>query len=198
MFQSSTKMERKVLDVLMLEMTHGTVEINSIPPPAPQDGLVMNLPTNVLWPSQETDSVQELPVNNTAATQDQIHTKTNIDAIPLPIPATSARRVMMKTAHQTEELLAITARTQIQLSSSSVTELTKTTHNASHAQRTLPLVACPKLKPVTVALHHQNSWNVIQKHSLVSLLRAEELSNKLVMPNVDTSPHKSFLVPGEV
>merc|ERR1719183_101089 len=102
---------------------------------------------------------------------------------------------MIQTAHQTEELHAITARTQIQLSSSSVTELIKTTHNANHAQRTLPLVACPKLKPVTVALHHQNLWNVIQRHSLVSLLSKEELSSKPVMPNVDTLPHKSFLVP---
>jgi hypothetical protein len=192
------KMERKVLDALMLEMTHGTVEINSIPPPAPQDGLVMKLPTNVLWPSQEMDLVQELPANNTAATDQTHQEETNINVIPLPIPVISARRVMTQIAQQTEELPAITARTQIQLSSSSVTELTKTTHNANHAQRTLPLVACPKVKPVTVALHHQNLWNVIQRHSLVSLLRVEELSNKLVMPNVDTLPHKSFLVPGEV
>ena len=157
----------------------------------------MKPPTNVLWPSQEMDLVQELPANNTAAA-DHHQAKTNIDVILLPLSVKSARRVMILIAQTTEELHAITARTQIQLSSSSVTELTKTTQNANHAQRTLPLVACPKLKPVTVALHHQNLWNVIQRHSLVSKLSKEELSSKPVMPNVDTLPHKNFLVPGEV
>jgi len=66
MYQSPMKMAVPEPDVLMLETTHGIVEINLIPLPAHQDGPVMKLQENALWPSQVTDSVQELPVKLTA------------------------------------------------------------------------------------------------------------------------------------
>jgi hypothetical protein len=179
-------------------MTHGIAEINSILLPVHQDGLVMKQLINVLWPSQVMDLVQELLANNIADIQETTLTNLNIDAILQHILVISARKVMMKIAHQTEELNAITARIQIQLSYLSVTELIKTIHNANHAQRTLLKAACPKVKPVTAALHHQNSWSAIQRPSLVLLPSRAVLSNRLAMPNADISPHKSFSVPGEV
>jgi hypothetical protein len=74
-------------------MIHGTVEINTIPLPAHQDGLVIPLLENVLWPIQEMD----LEVNQLVKTS-AFHISqslTNIDAILQPTPATNAKRVIL-------------------------------------------------------------------------------------------------------
>jgi len=105
MFQSLMKMDMRVPDVPILEMTHGTVEINMIPLPAHQDGLVMRPQTNALWPTQEMDSEVNQPVKTTAK---DIHKVIHTDATQ---PATSARNAkrMILDAMLIDQLHALTA-----------------------------------------------------------------------------------------
>jgi len=165
MFQSPMKMDMRVPDALMLEMTHGTVEINMIPLPAHQDGLVTRPLENVLWPTQEMDSEVSQLVKTTAKdqAQDQVHTQTNTDAIPPAISAKHVRREILDAA-QTDQPNAQTARTQIQPNSINVTELMLTIQNVRPAQRVTQPDVCQEVKLVTVAHQSQIFSNVIQRH----------------------------------
>lgn len=197
MSQSLMKMDIKVLDVLILEMTHGTVEINMILLHAHQDGLAMSTLINVLWPIQEKDLVLSLLVKTTAKDQDQ-SLKINIDAT---LPATSARNAKKEIldAHQIEPLNATTAKTQIHQIKVSInaTRLTQTNQLVINAL-TLHLVALQKLTLANNAIQNQNSSNVIQRPSLACRLRMVVTSSKLVMLPVVTLPHKNFSEHGEV
>merc|ERR1712167_501649 len=75
-------------------MTHGIVVINTILLPAPQDGLAMNKPRNVLWLIQEMD----LEVNQhakTSAVAVEVVVVINIDATPKTIPARYALKKIL-------------------------------------------------------------------------------------------------------
>jgi len=170
-------------------MTHGIVVINMIPRPALQDGLVMKPVINVLWPIQVMDLDQELLANNTAKLTHM--TTTNIDVMKLTGFVKSARKTL-PIAIPTEELHVVTVKTQIQTSSSNVTELTQRHQSVMLAQKVKLTVANQELVPVTVVLHHQISSNVIQKHLLAIKLNIQETLNRLVMLLVDISPHKNF------
>jgi len=170
-------------------MTHGIVVINMIPRPALQDGLVMKPVINVLWPIQVMDLDQELLANNTAKLTHM--TTTNIDVMKLTGFVKSARKTL-PIAIPIEELHVVTVKTQIQTSSSNVTELTQRHQSVMLAQKVKLTVANQELVPVTVVLHHQISSNVIQKHLLAIKLNIQETLNRLVMLLVDISPHKNF------
>jgi len=200
MFQSLMKMDMRVLDVLMLEMTHGTVVINMIPPLAHQDGLVTKLLENVLWPTQVMDSEVNQHARITADhTQDQdpAQDQTPTDVILPHIPAINVKKEI-PVVIKIEMSLAATARTLIQLNSLNVTELTQNNQNVSNALRIKRTDANQEVRPVTAVPQSQTFSNVTQKHSLVLKLNNKEISSKPVMLNVVTSPHKSFSVPGEV
>jgi hypothetical protein len=199
MFQLPMKMDMRVPDVLMLEMIHGTVEINMIPPPAPQDGHVMLNQENVLWPTQVMD-LDQSPLVKTTANHIQDHQAQemiNTDAILPTILVINVRMVILDVT-QIDQLHVAIARTQIQLNSSNVTEPTQTTQNVNPALKMILKVACHKVKPVTVAHQSHNFSSVIQRLLLVSKLRMPVTSSKLVLPHADTSPLKSSSEPGEV
>jgi hypothetical protein len=191
MFQLLTKMDMREPDVLMLEMTHGTVVINMIPLPAHQDGLVMRTLESALWPTQVTDSDQELPARTTAMLDQTHHQKTNLDAI---LPATNAKSAtrMILDVHQIEPLNVPTARTQIQTNFTNVTEPTLRLQNVMHVKETKLKAANQEPVPVTAAISQQIYSSAIQRPSLAIRQIIQVISSKLAMPHVDTSPHKSF------
>jgi hypothetical protein len=191
MFQLLTKMDMREPDVLMLEMTHGTVVINMIPLPAHQDGLVMRTLESALWPTQVTDSDRELPARTTAMDQSHHQKMTNLDAILPAINAKSATRMILD-VHQTEPLNAPTARTQIQINFTNVTGPTLRLQNVMHVKETKPKAANQEPVPVTAAISQQIYSSAIQRPSLAIRQIIQVISNKLAMPHVDTSPHKSF------
>jgi len=161
-------MERKVPDVPMLEMTHGTVEINMIPPLAHQDGLVMKHPENVLWLTQEMD----LEVNQLAkitATLDQTHQAqdmmTNTDAIQPAILVINVRKETLDAA-LIDQALVLTVKIQIHPNFSDAIRPTQNNQNAKNAKREIQLlVACKELRPAIAAHQNKNYLNVMKRHS---------------------------------
>jgi len=195
MFQSLMKTDIREPDVLISETTHSTAEINMIPPPAPQDGLVMSPPTNVLWPTQEMALEVNQPVKTTARVQTH-HQARHSDATPPTIFARHVKTVM-KDALKTNQLLVQTARTQIQTqTTTSVTELTQIIQNVVHAKKER-VAANPNKKPVKAAHQRKNFMNVTSRLLPVFRLKTKVASSKLVMLSVDTTPHQSSRVPGE-
>jgi hypothetical protein len=164
MFQLLMKMDMRVLNALMSEMTHGTVVINMIPPPAHQDGLAIELLESALWPTQEMDSEVNQPVKTTANHQDHI-TKLNTDAT---LPATNARSAKKEIldANLIEAKPVITARmAQTQLNSSDATRPTQNNQNVKCAQRvTQLLVALKEVKPVNHVHQNRSFTNVMKRH----------------------------------
>jgi hypothetical protein len=158
------KMDTRVPIVLMSEMTHGIVEINLIPLPAHQDGLVMRLLDNASSALQVRDSDPELPVKTTAI---QFHQRKKItgDAILLHTCVKNVAMIL-QAAQQTEELNALTARAQIPPKIfSNVIKLTQIIQSAKSAiARTELLVAHNNLRPVNHVPQSQIFSNVIQKH----------------------------------
>jgi len=135
MSQSPMKMDMKVPDVPISEMTHSTVVINMIPPPAPQDGLVMRLQANVLWPTQVMASEVNQPVKLTAMSHQPQDRTRHLDAT---LPTTSVKHVIrvMKDAPKTNQLPAQTARIQTQIqTTTNVTELIQIIQNVVHAKK---------------------------------------------------------------
>lgn len=204
MFQFHMKMDVQVLDVLMLEMIHGIVEINMIPLPAHQDGLVIHHPENVLWLIQEMDlevnQLVKITVLDMDHTQVQDHMMIPIDAI---LQLVSVRNALMPLIQDVDQIDLLNATTvnlhhQIQLININATKLMKLIQNVRNVQMTNKKDAIHKLKFAKVAIQSKNFSNVIQRHSLVFKLNNKVISNKLVMLSADTSPHKSSSVPGEV
>jgi len=155
------KMDTKVPDVPMLEMTHGIVEINMIQQLAHQDGLATNRLENVLWPTQEMDSEVNQPAK-TSANQTQVD-KLNTDAT---LPATNAKLAKMEILDVilTEPVLVETARmAQIQLNFSSATRLTQNNQNARCVTRRTQLVAPKEVKPVNHAHQRKSFSNVTRR-----------------------------------
>jgi len=179
-------------------MTHGTVVTNMIPLPAPQDGLVMLTPRNVLWLTQEMDSV----VNQLAITSAKDTDQTSpilIDVIPPSVSAKPVKRVIPDVA-QIDQFNAETANQphQNQAPSLNVTRPIQRIHSAKNAQRMLPKDAKINNKHANNAIQKLSFLNVMKRHSHVSRLKIKVISKRLVTLNADTSPHKNSLVPGEV
>jgi len=159
MFQSLMKMDIREPDVLISETTHSTAEINMIPPPALQDGLVMSLPTNVSWPTQVMASEVNQPVKPTAMSHQPQDRTRHLDAT---LPTTSVKHVIrvMKDAPKTNQLPAQTARIQTQIqTTTNVTELIQIIQNVVHAKK-VRAAANPNKKPVKVVHQSKNSLNV--------------------------------------
>jgi hypothetical protein len=164
MFQSLMKMDTRVLNALMSEMTHGTVVINMIPLLAPQDGLAIELKESALWPTQEMDSEVNQPVKTIA--KDQDHTEvTNIDAT-LPVTNARSAKTEILDANLIEAKPAITARmAQTQPNFSNATRLTQNNQNVKCAQRVTQLLDVDQeVKPVNNAHHRKNFSNVMKRH----------------------------------
>lgn len=187
MFLSPTQMDMKVPDVPMSVITHGTVVTNMIPLHAAQAGLVTSTQDNVSWPTQEMVLVANPDALTTAdQSQDQILT----DATPPAIPATPVSMVTPDAA-QTGHLHAEAALTQIKTSSTNATKPIQKIQHATLVTQRILLAAPQRAQHAPVALHHLSSSHVILRHSPVSNPTTLEISNRLVMQVVDTSPHKS-------
>lgn len=203
MSQSNMKMDTRVLDVLMSEMTHGIVEINMILQLVLQDGLVMKQLENVLWLTQERVSVVNqlviITVLDTDHTQDQVD-QILIDAILQLEHAINVKIKQIPDVAQIEMCNAATVllHHQIPHINSNVIKLMLKIQSVRNAQMINRTDVNPNKLHAKVAIQNKSSSNVIQKHSPVFRLSNKVISNRLVMLSVDTSPHKSFLVPGEV
>jgi hypothetical protein len=164
MYQLPMKMDMRVPDVLMLEMTHGTVVINMIPLLAHQDGLVMKKLTNALWLTQVMDSEVNQPVTNSAKFQAPIK-PTDIDAILLPILAKNVRLVQTLVAIKIELLHAqLHAKMEmILLNSLNATKLTQINQNARNVKKDNHLDVKQEVRPVNNAHQSQNYSNVIKR-----------------------------------
>jgi hypothetical protein len=202
MSQSNMKMDIKVPDALTLEMIHGTVEINMIPLPAHQDGLVILHQENALWPIQEMDLEVNQLVKITALHMDhiQVHpVQILIDAILQLVYARNVKIRLIQGVAQTDLLNAtIVPHNQITRVSSNAIRLTQQIQNARNAHLTLQRDVMSNLKLAKAATHHKNYSNVIQRHSPAFRLSNKVISKRPVMLSADTSPHKSSSVPGEV
>jgi len=139
MFQFHMKMDEEVLDVLMLEMTHGIVVINMILLLALQDGHVMRPQENVLWPIQVMDSeVNQLAKITANHIQVQAHmVETLIDATSHHSSVKNVRKVILVAA-QIEEPNAQTAKPQL-ICFSDATEQMLNNQNVKNAQRVTQL-----------------------------------------------------------
>lgn len=163
--------------------------------PAHQDGLVIILPVNVLWPTQETVLEVDQHVRTSAK---EVMVKINIDVILQTIPVNNVRKEMLDVT-QTEQLHVLDAKmVQIQLSSSNVTRLIQSNQNVRAAQRMTKKDALQEEQPVNNAHLRQNFMNVMKRLLPVFRLKIKETSSRHVLLNVDIRPLKNFLVPGEV
>jgi len=197
MFQSNTRMDQMEPDVLISRTNHGTVVINTIPPHALQDGLVMKQPTNVSWQSQEMDLEVKQLAKNIAVPLFLI--QPNIDAILLNTFASNVQ-MEMRDVTLIDLLHATIVRTQIQTQakrSKSATRLIQNIQNALTAKKVKP-VAKKEANAVNNVMKSKNSTNVIPRLSLVSRPNNKVTSRKPVLLSVDISLHKSSSVPGEV
>jgi len=158
------RMEEREPDVLMLEMIHGTVEINMIPLLAHQDGLVINMPDNALWPTQEMDLEVNQPAKTSANQTDQ-QEEIPIDATQLTIHAKLVKREILDVT-QTEPLLVETVQmAQTQLKCSNVTKLIQNNQNARCALREIQLPAVDQeVKHANNVLQRKNFTNVMKRH----------------------------------
>lgn len=186
MFLSHMRMDMREQDVLMSVMTHGTAEINMILLLAVQDGLVIPLLENVLWPIQEMDLVANLHAKIIASQfQDQIHIDVMLQAIHV-IHVNLPIQDVAQTEHQNVK----TVMTQMLPHSTDATRPIQSTHSANHAQRTLLTQAVNQKHPFAqLASHHQNYLHVMKKHLHASNLITLVISNRLVTQVVDISPH---------
>jgi hypothetical protein len=158
------KMDTRVLNALVSEMTHGTVVINMIPLLAPQDGLAIELKESALWPTQEMDSEVNQPVKTIANHQDHT-TKPHIDAT-LPVTNARSAKTEIPDANLIEAKPAITARmAQTQLNFSNATRLTQNNQNVKCAQRVTQLLDVDQeVKPVNHAHQSKNFSYVMKRH----------------------------------
>jgi len=156
-----------VLDVLMLEMIHGIVEINMILQPALQDGLAILQQVNVLWLIQEKDLEVDQFVTISAKDMTMV---TLIDAILLSVLAISARKVKLDVAQiETFNALIVPQFHQIQITiiNTSVTKLIQKIQSVKNAQKRIQKVAKINKPLVLNAIQNKNSLNVMKRHSLV-------------------------------
>jgi hypothetical protein len=168
MFQLNMKMEKKVLDALILEMIHGIVEINMILLPAPQDGLAILQLVNVLWLIQEKDL--EVDQFVTISAKDMIMV-INTDAIPQLVLAISVRKMILDVAQiETFNVLIVPQFHQIQITiiNTSATKLIQKIQSVRNAQKRIKKVAKINKPLVLNAIQNKNCLNVMKRHSLVS------------------------------
>lgn len=168
MFQLNMKMEKKVLDVLILEMIHGIVEINMIQQLALQDGLAILQQVNVLWLIQEKDLEVDQFVTISAKDMTMVIL---IDAILLLVLVISARKVMLDVAQiEMFNVLIVPQfhQNQIIIINTSVTKLILKIQNVKNALKRIQKVAKINKPLVLNAIQSKNSLNVMKRHSLVS------------------------------
>jgi len=145
----------KEKDVPILEITHGTAEMNSIPSSAQLDGYVTQSRDNVSLESQVKAMLLTQLVPFSAEIQPHQQIRRNINAT---LPTLHAKHVNQVIQHvlQIEMLLVETVKTQ--LIPSNVTKLTQKHQNVINAQQTkLQDAPTETLHAIHVFLHKINS-----------------------------------------
>ena len=157
MLEFIIKVEEQVPNVLMLEMTLGTVAISMTRILVLQDGHAIAHHINVLWPNQVKVSVVKTNVRNIVVVK-----RTPTDAIPPTILAKHAQKESQVVA-QIEQQHVRTARIQLHQLSTNAIRPTLRTQNVTNVRRVTQDARLMPMLVMAATLHdlHQRDTHVI-------------------------------------